>query len=63
MDAVALVDRPVPILDISAGLSFDPLSSRELDHCLKGSPSPRYSLSPFCLLLMDRRVYVPEYRP
>jgi len=63
MDAAALVDCSAPILDISAGLSVDPLSSRELDHYLKGSPSPRYSLSPFGLLLMDRRVYVPEYRP
>jgi len=63
MDAAALVDCPVPILDISAGLSVDPLSSRELDHCLKGSPSPRYSFSPSCLLLTDRRIYAPEYRP
>ena len=63
MDAAALIDCSVPILDISAGLSVDPLSGRELDHYLKGSPSPRYSLSPFGLLLMDRRVYVPEYRP
>jgi len=39
------------------------LSSGELDHCLKGSPSPRYSLSLFGLLLMDRPVYAPEYRP
>jgi len=57
------VDCSVPILEISAGLSIDALSSRELDHCLKGSPSPRYSLFFFGLLLMDRRVYIPEYRP
>ena len=63
MDAAALVDCSVPILDVSAGLSAESLSSRELDYCLKGSPSPRYYLSPFGLLLMDRRVYVPEYRP
>jgi len=63
MDAAGLVDCSVPILDVSAGLSAESLSSRELDYCLKGSPSPRYSLSPFGLLLMDRRVYVPEYRP
>ena len=63
MDAAALVDCPVLILDISAGLSVDPLSSRELDHCLKGSSSPRYSLSPSYLLLTDRCIYAPEYRP
>ena len=63
MDAAALVDCSVPILDVLAGLSAESLSSRELDYCLKGSPSPRYYLSPFGLLLMDRRVYFPEYRP
>jgi len=63
MDAAALVDCSIPILDISVGLSIDPFSSRELDHCLKGSPSPCYSLSPSCLLLTDRRIYAPEYRP
>ena len=63
IDAAVLVDCPVPILDISAGLSVDPLSSEELDHCLKGSSSPRHSLSPFGLLLMDHPVYAPEYRP
>ena len=61
MDVAALVDCPVPILDISAGLSVDLLSSKELDHCLKGSPCPRYSLFPFGLLLIYRRVYVAEY--
>jgi len=62
MEAAALVDCSVSILNISAGLSVNPLSSRELDLCLKGSPSPRFSLSPFGLLLMDPRVYIPEYR-
>jgi len=47
MDLAALVDCSVPILDISAGLAVDPLSSWELDICLKGSPSPRFSLSLF----------------
>jgi len=63
MGAAALVDSPVPIFDISAGLSVDPLSSRELDLCLKGSPSPRFSLSHSGLLLMELRVYASEYRP
>ena len=63
MDAVALVDCPVPILDISTGLSIDPFSSRELNHCHKGSLSPCYSSSPSCLLLTDRRIYAPECRP
>jgi len=70
LDAAALVDSSIPILDISAlvedikaGLSIDPLSHRELDLCLKESPSPRFSLSSSGLLLMDRRIYVPEYRP
>jgi len=63
MDATALVDRSVPIFDISAGLSVDPLASRELDLCLKRSPSPRFSLPHSGLLLMGLCVYVPEYRP
>jgi len=62
-DVVALVDCSFPTLDISAGLSVDSLASRELDLCLKGSPSPRFSLSVFGLLLMDCHVYFPEYRP
>jgi len=63
MDATALVDPSVPIFDISAGLSVDPLASRELDLCLKRSPSPRFSLPHSGLLLMELCVYVPEYRP
>jgi len=69
-DAAALVDASIPILDIStlvedikAGYAADPLASREVDLCLKDTPSPRYSLSPSGLLLLDRRVYVPDYRP
>ena len=69
-DAAALVDASVPVLDIAAlvediksGYSVDPLASRELDLCRKGSPSPRFTLSPSGLLLMDRRVYVPQFRP
>jgi len=60
MGAAALVDSSVPIFDMSAGLSVDPLSSRELDLCLKGS---RFSLSHSGLLLMELRLYVPAYRP
>ena len=30
---------------------------------LQGSPAPRFSLAPSGLLLLDRRVYVPDYRP
>jgi len=63
MDAATLVDSSILILDISAGSSVVPLSSWELDLCPKGSPSPRFSLSPSGLLLMDHLVYVPEYLP
>ena len=70
LDTAALVDSSILILDISAlvedikaGLSVDPLSHRELDLCLKESPSPCFSLSSSGLLLMDRCIYVPEYRP
>jgi hypothetical protein len=44
-------------------LTVDPLANRELERCLKGSPSPRFSLSSSGLLLMDRRVYVPDFDP
>jgi hypothetical protein len=40
-----------------------PLTNRELERCLKGSPSPRFTLSSSGLLLMDRHVYVPDFRP
>ena len=67
-DAAALVDIPVPVLDaatlvegIKTGLSVDPLAERESDLCLKGSPSPRFSLPSSGLLLMDRCVYVPDF--
>jgi len=69
-DAVALVDASISILDIStlvedikAGYAADPLASREVDLCLKDMPSLRYSLSPSGLLLLDRRMYVPDYHP
>ena len=69
-DAAALVDSSIPILDAAAlvedikiGLAIDPLAKREFDLCSKSTPSPRFSLSPSGLLLLDRRVYVPDYRP
>ena len=46
-NATALVDTSIPILDISAlvnniksSCSIDPITSRELNHCLAGNPSP-----------------------
>jgi len=69
-DAASLVDASVPILDafaiiedIHTGLTIDPLAIQEIDLCRKGSPSPRFSLTASGLLLMDRRIYVPDYRP
>ena len=69
-DTVSLMDTSIPILnaaalmeDILAGLHSDPLSKREIDRLSQGLPSPRFSLSPTSLLLMDRRVFVPDYRP
>jgi hypothetical protein len=69
-DAVALVNVLVPILDATAlaediriGITADPLAKWELDLCLKGSPSPQFSMSQTGLLLLDHRVYIPDYRP
>ena len=69
-DAATLIDTSIPILDISAlledikaGYAIDPLASRELGLCLQGSPSPCYSISASGLLLLDSRVYVPDYQP
>ena len=69
-DAATLVNSSIPILDAAAliedikiGLTIDPLAQWEFDLCLKGTPSPRFSLSPSGLLLFDHRVYVPDYRP
>ena len=69
-DAAALVDISVPILnaaaiieDIKTGLSVDPLAKQELDLCLKGSLSTRFSLDSSGLLLMDHQIYVPDYQP
>ena len=69
-DAVSLMDTSIPVLDaaalmedILAGLQSDPRSKREIDRLSQGLSSPRFSLSPTGLLLMDRRVFVPDYRP
>jgi hypothetical protein len=45
------------------GLTADPIAKQEYDHCLKGSPSPHFTLSSSGLLLMDHCIYIPEYRP
>jgi len=69
-DAASISDIPIPILDaaalmedIKAGLQSDPLAKRELDRLHEGLPSSRFSLSSTGLLLLDARVYVPDYRP
>jgi len=69
-DAAALVDSSIPLLDTAAliddikiSLTIDPLAKRELDRCVANNPSPRFLLAPTGLLLLDRHVYVPDYRP
>ena len=69
-DATSIVDIPIPLIDsaaliedIKASYPADPIASREFDLCSKGTPSPRFSLTPSGLLLLDRRVYVPDHRP
>src|SRR5882757_7246525 len=67
LDAASLVDSDIPLIDsalliedIKASYVADPLATRELDLCLNGTPSTRFSLSSAGLLLLDRRVYVPD---
>ena len=69
-DVAALVNLPILFVDTAAlvedikeGLLVDPIAKQELDLCVKGSPSTHFLLSPSGLLLMDSRVYVPNYRP
>ena len=69
-DMAALVDLPILFVnttalveDIKEGLLVNPIAKRELNLCVKGSPSMCFSLSPLGLLLMDSCVYVPNYRP
>jgi hypothetical protein len=68
--SVSLVDSSIPLLDSAAllediklGLQEDPFAIRNLALCSKGSPAPRFSVSPSGLLLMDARIYVPSFRP
>jgi len=70
LDAAALVDLSVPLLDaaalvedIKARLLVDPLAIWEIDICHKGSPSPHFSMSSSGLLLMNCQIYVPYYQP
>ena len=70
LNAAALMDESIPILDtavlfndIRTGLQVDLIVSKELALCLKGSPSPCFSLSSSSLLLMDCHIYVPEFQP
>jgi hypothetical protein len=70
LDAAALVDSSIPIVDTTA-LAEDiksvyldnPIVKHKYNSCAKGSPSPHFSLSPSGLLLLDRHVYIPEHRP
>ena len=55
LDAAALME------DILAGLQSDPISKREIDRFAQGLSSPRFSLSPTGLLLLDHCVFVPDY--
>ena len=66
--AATMLDDSVPILDaaalfedIKSGIQEDPLAKQEMTLCLKGSPSPHFSVSSSGLLLMDRRVFVPDH--
>ena len=70
LNTAALVDEAIPVLDaatlfndIKSGIQEDPIASKELAQCLKGSPSPCFSVSSSGLLLMDHCVYIPEFQP
>jgi len=70
LHAASIFDTSIPLIDSAALLedtksayAVDPTAIRELDLCLNGTPSPCFSISRLGLLLLDRRVYVPEYRP
>ena len=69
-DAASLADSHFPVIDtatlvedIKASLLEDPLAKREFSHCIKGSPSPQFTLSHSGLLLMDHHIYIPDFRP
>jgi len=66
--AASLVDSSIPILDAAAlvddikvGLTIDPIAKREYERCISNNPSPCFLLASTGLLLLDRRVYVPDY--
>ena len=70
LNAASLVDVSIPIIDFAAlaediksAYTADPVAIQELDRCLNGNPSLRFSISPSGLLIFDRRVYVPDHRP
>ena len=60
-DSVPILDAAVLFEDIKSGIQEDPLVKQEMALCLKGSPSPRFSISSLGLLLMDRCVFVPDH--
>jgi len=61
--SIPLIDSTALLEDIKSAYTVDPTAILELDLCLNGTPSPRFSVSRSGLLLLDRRVYIPEYRP
>jgi hypothetical protein len=68
LDASALVDSSIPIIDTTA-LAEDikstyldnPIAKCKYNSCAKGSPSPHFSLSPLGLCLLDHHIYIPEH--
>ena len=61
--SIPIIDTAAPIDDIKTSYHHDPLAKREYDLCSKGTPSPRYAISSSGLLLLNARVYVPDYSP
>ena len=68
LDAASLVNSSIPIVDsallikdIKAAYSADPVTSWELNLCLNGTSSPRFSLTSSGLLLLGRCIYVPGH--
>jgi len=61
--SIPLINSATLLEDIKSTYAVDPTAIRELDLCLNGTPSPRFSVSHLGLLLLDHHVYVPEYRP
>ena len=61
--SIPLIDSTALLEDIKSAYAVDPTAIWELNLCLNGTPSPRFSVSHLGLLLLDHHVYVPEYRP